>query len=225
MYNFLMTIESPVLDNLSDRLNYVLRLTGTKKADLARSISVQPQIIQFLCNSKTQSSRFTFEIATVLGLNTRWLATGEGAMFIADDPKQQFLTTYQSIPLLQGDSIRQAFLHDNKLKEDSIQDWLPLKTEDKNTFAIQMTDASMEPVFPMGSYVFIKKCSKKYLGDHKYLFSYLVKFDTFIVRELVAMESDQLLAPKNKELFKEIVISDDVEVLGVVTDCLWHIRG
>ena len=78
-----MNIE---LINLSSRLNYSLQLTGTKKADLARAIGVKPQVIQFLCSSETQSSRFTFEIATALGLSTRWLATGEGEMFLADDP-------------------------------------------------------------------------------------------------------------------------------------------
>lgn len=225
MYNFRMKPETPLLKNLSDRLNYVLRLTGTKKADLARSISVKPQIIQFLCNSKTQTSRFTFEIATVLGLNTGWLATGEGAMFIADDPKQQFLKTYKSIPLLRADTIRDAFLYENKLQQEWIQAWFPLKTTDHNTFAIEMNDTSMEPYFPLGSYVFVKKCSKKNLGDHKYIFSYLVKFDTFLVRELISRESEQILAPKNKELFKEIKVTDDVHLLGVITDCFWHIRG
>ncbi|MCB1826949.1 MAG: helix-turn-helix transcriptional regulator, partial [Coxiellaceae bacterium] len=72
------------LDTLSCRLNYALELTGTRKADLARAIDVKPQVIQFLCNSKTKASRFSFEIATALGLSVRWLATGEGAMFLAD---------------------------------------------------------------------------------------------------------------------------------------------
>ncbi len=69
------------MKNLSERLNHALAVTNTKKADLARAIGVKPQVIQFLCSSHTQASRFTFELATALGLNTRWLATGEGEMF------------------------------------------------------------------------------------------------------------------------------------------------
>ena len=220
-----MNTETPLLENLSDRLNYVLQLTGTKKADLARSIAVKPQIIQFLCSSHTQSSRFTFEIATVMGLNTRWLATGEGAMFIADDPKQQFLKTYKSIPLLRADNIKEAFLYDNQLNLELIQDWFPLKTENQYTFAIEVSDTSMEPCFPMGSYIFIKKCPKQKINEYKYVFVYLVDFDIFIVRELVENDEDQILMPKNKKFFKEIKVSDDISFLGVVTDCFWHIRS
>src|SRR5580704_15114140 len=130
MYNFCMKKELPLLENLSDRLNYALSLTATKKADLARSISVKPQIIQFLCTSQTQSSRFTFEIATALGLSTRWLATGEGEMFVEDDPKQQFIKTYKPIPVLNNDNIREVFLYKKSLNHLTIKEWLPLKAED-----------------------------------------------------------------------------------------------
>ena len=225
MYNHLMNIDDVSLENLSDRLNYALQITRTKKADLARSIAVKPQIIQFLCNSKTQSSRFTFEIATVLGLNTRWLATGEGSMFIADDPKQQFLKTYQSIPVLRPDNIKKVFLHENALDFDSVQDWLPLKTEDKNTFAIEMNDASMEPYFPLGSYVFIEKCSEQRIAEHKYVFSYLAKCDTFIVRELVETNLEKMLMPINMELFNGIKVTENIKLLGIITHCFWHTRS
>lgn len=220
-----MKKEEPLLENLSHRLNYVLNLTGTKKADLARAISVKPQVIQFLCTSQTQSSRFTFEIATALGLSTRWLATGEGEMFIADDPKQQFLKTYKPIPLLNNDNIKEIFLYDNALNHDTIKEWLPLKTEDQNCFAIEIIDTSMESNFPIGSYVFVKKCPKEKIAGYKFIFAYLVKFDTFIVRELIENKSTRILSPKNKEIFKEINVTDEINLLGVVTDCFWHLRS
>ncbi|MCX7125382.1 MAG: helix-turn-helix transcriptional regulator, partial [Gammaproteobacteria bacterium] len=80
---------------LSDRLQHALEITGMKKADLARAIDVQPQTIQHLCNGNVKSSRFTFELATVLGLNTTWLATGEGTPFLSDDPKNSFFDEYK----------------------------------------------------------------------------------------------------------------------------------
>jgi hypothetical protein len=95
---------------------HALKLTGTKKADLARAIAVKPQLIQFMCNSKTLSSRFTFEIA-------------------------------------------------------------------------------MEPYFPNDAYLFIKKCFLENLSGHKFVFAYLAKFDTFIIRELIEHNSELFLKP------------------------------
>jgi hypothetical protein len=220
-----MKTEIPLLKNLSDRLNYALSLTGTKKADLARSISVKPQIIQFLCGSQTKSSRFTFEIAIALGLNTQWLTTGEGEIFIEDDPKQQFIKTYKPIPVLNNDNIREVFLYKKSFDNLIIKEWLPLKTEEKNFFAIEMTDTSMEPNFPRGSHIVIKICSKEKLNGRKFTFAYLLKFDTFVVRELIENESTKILKPINMELFKEINVTDDINFLGVVTDCFWHVRS
>lgn len=224
MVNFKkMAIMSEKLKNLSDRLNHALLITGTKKADLARAIEVKPQVIQFLCNSETQSSRFTFEIATALGLNTRWLATGEGEMFLADDPARQFLKTYARVPLLQGEALRSVCLRGKPLEVVEIDTWLPLKTQTRSMFAVKMPDASMEPYIPAHADLFISASQDIILSDHKYVFVYLVRFDTFVVREVVRNGESVLLTPKNTELFKEIKFDHDVTMLGYVTDCCWHI--
>lgn len=211
------------LKNLSERLNYALELTGTKKADLARSISIKPQVIQFLCNSKTQSSRFTFEIATALGINTRWLATGEGEIFIADDPKYQILKEYVSIPLLNAHNIREVFLLNKDPNIENIKTWFPLQSQDKH-FGIKMMDTSMHPVFPKGAYLFIRKHKFENIANFKYVFLYIKKFDMFVVREVTIDDSDILLVPQNKELFKDIIFNDEVKFLGVITDCYWRIE-
>ena len=90
--------HNPPLETLSERLCYALEMTGTKKAELSRLLNIKPQIIQFLCNSNTKSSRYTFEIATALKLNVQWLANGQGNMFIKDNFDQQFLSLYQRPP-------------------------------------------------------------------------------------------------------------------------------
>ena len=215
-----MNIE---LINLSSRLNYSLQLTGTKKADLARAIGVKPQVIQFLCSSETQSSRFTFEIATALGLSTRWLATGEGEMFLADDPIRQFLKAYARIPLLQGEDLRNVCLRGKRLDEVETRTWLPLKTNHQAVFAVKMSDASMEPFIPSNADLFISTSFDLSRSDCKYAFVYLIKFDTFVIREVIKNGDSIILAPKNTELFKEIKFDNDVTMLGLVTDCSWHI--
>lgn len=209
--------------NLSNRLNHALLITATKKADLARAIGVKPQVIQFLCNSETQASRFTFEIATALGLSTRWLATGEGEMFVADDPSRQFLKMYARIPLLHGDELRNVCLRGKNLDEVEVNTWLPLKTQQESIFAVKMPDASMEPYIPSNADLFISMSRDISRSEYKYVFVYLAKFDTFVVREVVRSGDQIILAPKNTELFKEIKFDNDVTMLGLVTDCFWHI--
>lgn len=212
------------LNNLSDRLNFALKLTHTRKADLARAIDVAPQVIQFLCSSKTQASRFTFEIATALGLNTRWLATGEGEMFIADDP-QKALKNYSRIPFLQPDQYKNFFILNTPIKENEIVDWYPLKTDAKNIVAIQMPDSSMAPNIPLHAILFIDNIKNTESYEDSYVFSYITKFDTFAIRKLIKQGTSFYLAPINNELFKEILVNNDVIMLGIITDCFWHIRS
>lgn len=213
------------LSSLTNRLNYILRITGTKKADLARAIGVKPQIIQFLCTTQTKASRFTFELATALGLNTRWLATGEGTMFIADDSEQQFLKAFSKIPIFSLESLEQFISNKMSLNEIPEDGWLPLKTTKDSIFAIKMTDASMEPFLPNASFIFIEN-NPNYLPKEKdYVFAYIKQFNTFVIRQLIAHNSVLFLTPKNTELFKTIPFSDTVTILGAVTDCFWHIRS
>jgi hypothetical protein len=209
--------------NLSNRINHVLQITRTKKADLARAIGVKPQVIQFLCNSQTQSSRFTFEIATALGLNTKWLATGEGEIFVADDPNRQFLNMYDKIPLLQGENLKNVCLCGKELDEIEIDITLPLKIPNQARFAIKMPDASMEPFIPSGSDLFIASSNDIDQSDHKFIFLYLSKFDTFAVREVLISGSSILLTPKNTDLFKTILFDNEVTMIGFVTSCSWYI--
>ena len=211
------------LINLSNRLNHALLITGTKKADLARAIAVKPQVIQFLSTSETQASRFTFEIATALGLSTKWLATGEGEMFLADDPSRQFSKMYARVPLLQGDELRSVCLRGKNLDEVETNTWLPLKTQQQSIFAVKMPDASMEPYIPSNADLFISTSGDINRSEYKFVFVYLTKFDTFVVREVVRKGDSIILTPKNTELFKEIKFDNDVTMLGLVTDCSWHI--
>ena len=211
-------------NRLTDRINQALELTNTKKSVLARAIGVKPQVIQFLCTGSTQSSRFTFEIATALGLNTRWLATGEGEIFIANDPKQQFLNQYSRIPCLNNEQLKVLFFSENNIDENSISKWYPLETDDKNMFSIKMIDTSMEPIIPSGGIIFIKEIKNLKPNNGDYVLSFLKKFDTFVVRQFISKVNEIYLSPKNSELFKNIEINNEINILGLVTDCFWNIK-
>ena len=224
MYNA-RHMKKNTLNNLSERLLYALELTRVKKADLARAINVQPQTIQHLCHGDVQSSRFTFELATALGLNTRWLATGEGKPFFSDDPKDKLFSEYKKIPLLNIEQLA-LIAKSNNYTENDKAEWVILKTEESNIFCTYINDVSMTPLFQPGAKIFFKKIdmsNRKNIKKGNIVVTYLPIFDSILIREVVIMNNHTYLSPLNKNLFKEIKLTNDVIIFGEVIECHFSI--
>jgi hypothetical protein len=213
------------LDNLSERLVYILGLTKTKKADLARAINVKPQVIQFLCNGSTQSSRFTFEIAVALGLNTRWLATGKGAIFIADDPKKKILLEYQLVPLF---NITETLKLADGLKLEAIEAdaWLPYKTKKETFFAMLMPDESMQPTIPHRALIFIERLEDGAIPvENDIVLIFLRQFNAMIVRKYSIHNGSAILVSTNNEIYTTTPFSKDMKIIGLVTNCSFSLKN
>lgn len=203
------------LSTLSDRINHILDLTGTKKADLARAINVAPQVIQFLCGSKTKSSRFTFEIATVMGVNTRWLATGEGEIFVHDDPRQKILNEYKLVPFIPLSKIYEHHKDDlSSIKKD--QPWRAVKTDLCNVLSTSLPDASMSPIIPSGADIFIELIEKKQLQDGWVISAHLIEHNSTVIRKLQSKNGKWFLIPENTSLFKPMMLDKHDIILGKV---------
>ena len=204
------------LNTLSDRLLYALEVTGAKKADLARAIDVQPQTIQHLCHGAVQSSRFTFELATALGLSTHWLATGLGEMFLADDPEHKLFKEYKKIPILDSNQLV-SINNGEDLAELNVAEYSVLKTDEGNVFCTVMNDASMTPMIQAKAEVFFKRLipiSREKLKQGTIVIAYLSHFDSIIIREIIINKNTIYLSPQNKNLFKEIELNKDVSIFG-----------
>ncbi len=207
---------------LSDRLLYALEITETRKADLARAIDVQPQTIQHLCYGNVKSSRFTFELATALGLDTTWLATGEGEPFVADEPKNQFFDDYKIIPVLESEQLISLALK-NTFNETTSPERATLKTKESNVFCVTMHDSSMSPSIPKGAKLFFKKPAKKEaLGG--IVIAYLPSFDSILIRDYQQKNNSVFLSPKNKTLFREIELPTDAVIFGLAIECQFSIN-
>ena len=209
------------LNSLSKRLVYALEVTRTKKADLARAIDVKPQVIQFLCTSSTQSSRFTFEIAAALGLNTRWLATGEGEMLLANDPQHKLLEEYKRVPVLSHEQLTTR----HKLSEIDLSqhtDWEAIKTEHLEVFSFQLPDIAMEPKIPVGTLLFFYQAIQYSLKDEDILIAYIPEFNALVVREYIIENGKPLLIPQNKAIFHKIPLKNNIKILGVTVE--WRFK-
>lgn len=211
----------PHLITLSDRLSYALELTGTRKADLARAINVKPQVIQFLCSNATKTSRFTFEIATTLKLNTRWLATGEGSMFSEDDQKTALIAGYQHIPLLTIDQVIRTTCGEI-VPEKNILHWELMKAPDANGIhAIKWLDDSMSPIIPKNATVFYRSIhADHHLKHHEIVLAYLPQFNAIVLRMAsITNKYIELISP-NPE-FGKIDPSVKSKIIGQVIQCHW----
>lgn len=68
-------------DSYAGRLNWAMRRIGrTNQSELARSVGVKPQAIQYLCDvdAGAQGSAHTPALARELGVRADWLARGDG---------------------------------------------------------------------------------------------------------------------------------------------------
>jgi len=85
------------MDTFATRLKYARERAGLNQSELARRIGIKPQSIQHIESGSTQKSRYTLEIANVLGVSVEWLVYGEGSI----EPTENALIFRENITELQ----------------------------------------------------------------------------------------------------------------------------
>ena len=212
------------LETLSDRLNYALEVIGIKQAQLAKLINVKPQVINFLCENNTKNSRFTFEIASVLELNATWLATGQGAMFLNDDPRYKLFKEYEIVPIIDEQTIKSAFLTQQFPQPEGAK-VAPVKTQKENIFAFVVKDAAMAPIFPIDSILFFQWDPNLKAQHEHYLLLYAEEYDTIFVRRLIINNDKKILSVLNEDFYKSIEFSKKIRIIGNVIATYHHFFG
>jgi len=202
------------MENLTDRLNYILELKGLSQSDLARLISVKPQVIQYLCTSNAKNSRFTFDIAQALEINPEWLATGKKPIFLSEDSKDAFIKDKILIPILDWKEL--FLLLKNSLVIDDSHELTLVPSKYKKCFGLSMSDNSMQPVFTTRTLLIIKPEQVPNIND--YVLVYLTLENTFIIRKLIVIDGKSILLPLNTNLFKEVELMDEDKVIGKVME-------
>jgi hypothetical protein len=203
------------LDTLSDRINYSLEVVGMRQAQLAKLINVKPQVINFLCETNTKNSRFTFEIASVLELNPTWLATGQGAMFLNDDPRYKLFKEYEIVQVLDDSTIKSAFQFE-KLPEQKNVMVAPVKTQRENVFGLIIKDVAMSPIFPINSILFFQWDPTYKPKAEDYLVLYSEEYDAVLVRKLVIENDKEILAIINEKFYRPVEFSKKIKIIGTV---------
>ena len=196
-------------DTLSHRLKYCLKLYGLSQSDLARKIGVKPQIIQYLCTKNVKSSRFTFELAEVLGVDYTWLSTGEGSM----RPAETSVVQDHKIPLLTWIGLEKIILDIKNIQSDEYV-YTTLDSS-AQVIATKMDDISMEPRFEKGTTLIFDINCVPHDGD--FVLVKLGKANLWVFRELVSNnDSGTELLPINNSIFKKITLEPDDRIMGVL---------
>ena len=205
------------LSSLSKRILHALKHSDVKKATLAHLIGVKPQVIQYLCQGDSQSSRFTFEIASALEVNPEWLATGEGAMLTRPTSKHE---EFKRIPLITGN--KPEDFPTSKVIEGYNDNSMPgVYTDNSNvSFAYKHLDPSMEPVIPAGSMIFFE-LSKEYKKENSIVLAYIKALRTTVIRKLERIDKKMYLYPFNDTLFKPIPLDENVQIIAKLAECHW----
>lgn len=208
---------------LSERLSYALEKLNVTQAELARKIKIKPQAIHYLCNSKSKKSGFTYEIADALGINSLWLACGEGIMKIEDDPTIQLINSQKKIPLLEFNSIKN-WIHNQqgeeifaKIHKEYILTDANIKT---NGFGFRLQDKSMYPRFDQNTIFIINP--ERAPKNNDFVLIYLKEMDDIIFRQLGIKDKNYLLNPINVKMYNTLIKSEEDLILGVMVEARWH---
>lgn len=198
-------------NTLSFRLKIALKSTNISQSQLARSIGVKPQVIQYLCQKNIMSSRFTYLIAESLGINHAWLAAGVGTIFPVDSPDDK----QYKIPLFSMNDCDDYFegkqLDTNHIKHI-------FTNTSPNNLALIVEDTSMEPRFEKGTILIVDRNSK--YQDNDFVIAKIKKYNSYIFRQLKISENITKLTPLNHDMYKEIVLSDQDHIIGSVAQTI-----
>lgn len=210
--------QQDCLLSLSERLVIALQALKISQIELAKRINVKPQSINYLCNSYSKKSRFTYVIAEALEINSLWLATGQGDMINAPSLKDVISSQYK-VPLLTREQVIGCFLEDHSLSEMVIE-WVFSSSDiGQNGFAFKLTDQSLFPRFDRDTLVFIN--TQKVPQNSNFVLVYLKSLGDLVFRHYIKMANKVILKPYNTTMFKEIPLSDDDLLLGVMVEARW----
>lgn len=203
------------MNNLSQRLNYALELKGVKKADLAKLVGMTPQAVQYLCSSDAQTSRFTFEIATALGISFKWLATGEGSMESAVFKK---ISSTQEIPVRSLQEVRDHFVHHAPYSNPPTEH-VVIATPHEKVLAVKLSDNAMSPRLDKGSIVICVETTD--IKDKEYALVYVHDIEEVLFREVFIDNGVYSLVPFNGKVFNTIKMQSNDRILGKLVEARW----
>lgn len=148
------TDQDHKLGSLSKRLKFLMDTAGIKQIHLASKLGITPQAVNHLCNSNTQSSKYTKKIATILKANEKWLEHGHGSPFFETNKELQN-EVIRNIPIYYFEQFQKLTNKKDIGKLNSVEQYISA-TLSKNAFGLYVPDETFSPKFEKGDIIFLE---------------------------------------------------------------------
>ena len=206
------------LKTLSDRLRYALERKHLRKSDLARELGVKHQVIQYLCENNAKHSKFSYQLADILGINPSWLISGHGPFEIIEHNQ----TASRAIPILNKDQIIALANQSLTLDDPSLKTTTTDLEGANDYFSYEINDQSMFPRIEQGTSVTILLSQTPKAGD--IVLAYIRDTSEVICRQYAYEKNKKVeLIPYNKKSFKTLLFNRNDKILGIVKEAKWKL--
>lgn len=214
------------LQNLSFRLKHALQVLRISQAELARRLNIKQQAINYLCCSNATKSKFTYQIAEALQINPQWLATGVGNMYLEVEKNEHNIINFKyKVPCVAWNDLTSSCLSLlNNPEQWQITNYIMTNinfTENQKIIATKIIDNAMFPRFDTNTSIIIELNANK-ICNKDFVLVYLIKFDIIILRQYFQCLPQDKLITFNNELYRPIMVDEQVKILGVVRESHWH---
>lgn len=188
------------LGSLSERLKFLVDTAGIKQVHLASKLGITPQAINHLCNSNTQSSKYTKKIATILKANEKWLEHGQGSPF-SEISRESSDNSICNVPVYYFDQFKKLTDKKDISSLNSVEQHTSV-TLSQNTFGLYIPYNTFAPKFEKGDIVFLDPNAEIHNGMFGLVYSNEIK-------ELVFC---YFYANSSKNLLCGFIPSDEVSI-------------
>ncbi len=186
-------------------------MVGMSQIDLAKCAEVSQSAISNLEMRGSQSSQHTQTLADCLGVNIRWLATGEGEPRSTEEVDHVVI----SVPVL---SWVQAGAW-AEMQDETFDDWMPYavkrKDKGKKMFALKVSGISMEPDFKDGDTILVDPEKDADNGDYVVV---RLKNENAATFKKLLVEGDQKFLKAMNPIWEPQLqkINGEADLIGVV---------
>jgi len=212
----------------ADRLVYAMTLKGIDQSELARKVGIKPQSIQYLCKKGTKST-YTTKISEILGIEAKWLETGErekspsiikiDTIFLENNVSE--INNHQGeVPLISRVSAGLWCESVDNYSVDDVEMWLPCPAPfGKHTYALRVSCDSMTSLipgaksYPHGSIIYVDPDVQ--VTNGRRVIAKLIDDDEVTFKTYKEDAGKKWLMPINAQ-YDKILIDDSMAICGVI---------
>ncbi|STY50274.1 XRE family transcriptional regulator [Mannheimia haemolytica] len=199
------------MTTLGERIEKEMDRKGLKRKDIAEALNISTMAVGDLINNKTKKPRYLVEIADVLGVDVKWLQTGEGSpntsLALDEEDQKSIVIDVLDVEASAGNGSTGDLVEVvSKLYYVPYQFNLYFRGMNPESIrVINIRGDSMSPTFASGDMIFVDINITTFDGDGVYVFTY--KNHLYVKR--LQMAGDALIVISDNSTYKEWRITEE----------------